>query len=167
MPAVSELLLLVYLFALFSLVGWVLEVCYRSARQKKLVDPGFLAGPYLPLYGASVLALTYCIIHLNKGFLAPFIAGLVNNAAPLVGDRGRFLIAAGAIIFSKATLYFFVTTGIEFVTGLASRHLLNRPLWDYSGEAFCIGNYVCLKYSCLWVALAFFYEYVIFPAVLS
>jgi len=164
---VSELPLPVYLFALFSLFGWVLEVCFRSARQKKLVDPGFLAGPYLPLYGASVLALTCCIIHLNKGLLEPFVADLIDNAMPPVGDRGRLLVAAGALILSKAVLYFFVTTGMELVTGLASRRLLNRQLWDYSGETFCIGNSVCLKFSCLWVALAFFYEYVAFPAALS
>ncbi|OPY00595.1 MAG: hypothetical protein A4E61_01948 [Syntrophorhabdus sp. PtaB.Bin184] len=163
----SELPLAVYLFALFSLVGWVLEVCFRSARQKKLVNPGFLAGPYLPLYGASVLALTCCIIHLNKGLLEPFVADLIDNAMPPVGDWGRLLIAAGALILSKAVLYFFVTTGMELVTGLASRRLLNRQLWDYSGEVFCIGNSVCLKFSCLWVALAFFYEYVAFPAALS
>ena len=167
MSPLSEFLLLLYLFAFFSLAGWILEVSFRSTTRKKLVNPGFLAGPYLPLYGASVLALTFCIIHLNKSLLEPFMAGLINNVTPFVGDRGHILVAAGAIILLKGVLYFFATTGIEFVTGLVFRHLLNRPLWDYSGEAFCIGNSVCLKYSCLWVALAFLYEYVVFPAALS
>ena len=107
----SEFLLLLYLFAFFSLAGWILEVSFRSTTQKKLVNPGFLAGPYLPLYGASVLALTFCIIHLNKSLLEPFIAGLTNNVTPLVGDRGHLLVAAGAIILLKGLLYFLSPPG--------------------------------------------------------
>jgi len=41
-----------------SLAGWVLELFYRGfVSQKKLVNPGFLAGPYLPLYGFGVVIL--------------------------------------------------------------------------------------------------------------
>ncbi len=163
----SKLSLFVYLFALFSLAGWIIETWFRSASEKKLVNPGFLTGPYLPLYGTSVVALTLCIIYLDKGVLGPLAADLAGRTAPSLDGRGRLFVSTGIIILSKVALYCSVTTGIEFVTGLVFRHLLNRPLWDYSGEAFCIGNSVCLKYSCLWVALAFLYEYVVFPAALS
>jgi uncharacterized membrane protein len=46
---VAEALLAV--FALGSVAGWIIELAYRSAARRKVVNPGFLAGPYLPLYG--------------------------------------------------------------------------------------------------------------------
>jgi len=43
-----------------SIFGWILEVIYRSfVVQKKLVNPGFLNGPYLPLYGNVAIILFF------------------------------------------------------------------------------------------------------------
>jgi uncharacterized protein len=162
-----EILLFVYLFALFSVVGWFLEAAYRSITQRRPVNPGFLAGPYLPLYGNSVLALTFCIIYVNNGFLEASVTDLVTRTAPLLDENSRLIVAYGAIILLKAVLYSFVTTGIEFMTGCFFGRFLRRPLWDYTGQKLCIGGSVCLEYSCLWVALAFLYEYVVFPAALT
>lgn len=162
-----EILLFTYLFALFSVVGWLLEVAYRSTMERKLVNPGFLAGPYLPLYGNSVLALTFCIIYINHGFLETSVIDLFTKTFPLPGEKSRLIVISGTIVLLKAVLYSFVTTGIEFMTGVFFGRLLKRPLWDYSGKALCVGGSVCLEYSCLWVTLAFLYEYVVFPAALT
>ncbi len=46
------------IFALGMFAGWILEIIYRTfVSQKKLVNPGFLSGPYLPLYGFGVTFL--------------------------------------------------------------------------------------------------------------
>ncbi len=54
-----EILLLVerYFFwlVIYSMVGWVYESIVESFRQKKLVNRGFLFGPYLPIYGTGAL----------------------------------------------------------------------------------------------------------------
>ena len=54
----SFVLLLAFLFFVGSLTGWVLELFYRRfVSQKKWVNPGFLSGPYLPIYGFGLVLL--------------------------------------------------------------------------------------------------------------
>ncbi len=49
-----------FLFLTGSLAGWVIEVFFRrTVSQKRWMNPGFLNGPYLPLYGFSTVALYY------------------------------------------------------------------------------------------------------------
>ena len=51
-------LTLAFLFCIGSVLGWGLEVIFRrffSAHH--WVNPGFLVGPYLPLYGSSLCVL--------------------------------------------------------------------------------------------------------------
>lgn len=45
-------------FSAGTVAGWLLELFYRSLfSQKTLVNPGFLSGPYLPVYGFGVVYL--------------------------------------------------------------------------------------------------------------
>ena len=46
----DRLFLLFSVFAIGASFGWVLEVCYRSLVAGHFVNPGFLHGPYLPIY---------------------------------------------------------------------------------------------------------------------
>ncbi len=39
----------------YSMIGWIYESLLESFRQKKLVNRGFLNGPYLPIYGSGAL----------------------------------------------------------------------------------------------------------------
>ena len=49
---------ILFVFSVGTFAGWVLELVYRTlVSQKKLVNPGFLSGPYLPLYGFGVTFL--------------------------------------------------------------------------------------------------------------
>ncbi|MBP5186970.1 MAG: hypothetical protein J6040_07935, partial [Clostridiales bacterium] len=55
----SFILLLAFLFFVGSLTGWVLELFYRRfVSQHKWVNPGFLSGPYLPIYGFGLVILS-------------------------------------------------------------------------------------------------------------
>ncbi len=55
-----------YLFIFGSFAGWLIEFCFRNIVHKpdKLINPGFLNGPYLPLYGTGVIIL-YLICSLD------------------------------------------------------------------------------------------------------
>ena len=48
-----------FLFATGALLGWCLEVVFRRffGKDRKWINPGFLSGPYLPLYGTGVTML--------------------------------------------------------------------------------------------------------------
>jgi len=44
-------------FWFFSILGWILEVIVCSICDKKLVNRGFLIGPYCPIYGFGALIM--------------------------------------------------------------------------------------------------------------
>ncbi len=53
-------LTLAFLFFIGSIIGWVLELFFRRIISRgEWINPGFLVGPYLPLYGFSL-----CIFYL-------------------------------------------------------------------------------------------------------
>ena len=127
-----------FLYVFFSLGGWLLEFAFRSWQAKKRYNPGFLRGPYLPLYG-SVAAL---------------LALAVNNLS-------------GPSLPVKVLTYLIITTGTEFLTGFIFEQYFHRRLWDYRKEPFCVMNHVCLTFSVCWLFLAFAFEYLFLPAALS
>lgn len=50
-------LTLAFLFFIGSMIGWVLELFFRRIISKgEWINPGFLVGPYLPLYGFGLCA---------------------------------------------------------------------------------------------------------------
>lgn len=139
-----DLSVYLYLFTLFSLAGWGLEVLYRSLHARRFINPGFSKGPYLPLYGVAAVTLTLCV--------GAIPGGMHPKALEFM---------------AKVLLYGILTTGIELLTGLVFGRFLGQPLWDYSGEALCLKGCVCLKYSIFWVVLAFGFEYLLLPGALS
>ncbi|MEN6490223.1 MAG: phosphohydrolase [Smithella sp.] len=162
MSPVVETPVYFYLFAIFSVAGWGLECVYRSTAQKKFVNPGFLKGSYLPIYGSAAVILTFIMTVIQDGEIFSYAAYFL----PLIYLKIRTLDAlylTMLVFLTKGLIYFGVTTGIELATGLFFDGLLKRPLWNYSGQPLCFKNQVCLKYSCYWVLMTFFFEYVLLP----
>lgn len=57
MPDLLEILLI---YMLGCVGGYIIELFFRTfVSQKKLVNPGFLTGPYLPMYGFGTLILYF------------------------------------------------------------------------------------------------------------
>ena len=46
-------------FAIYSIIGWMLEVIYTLITKKKFVNRGFLIGPYCPIYGSGLLVILF------------------------------------------------------------------------------------------------------------
>ena len=40
----------IFIFYIGSTCGWILELFFRRIVHGKWVNPGFLIGPYLPIY---------------------------------------------------------------------------------------------------------------------
>jgi uncharacterized protein len=113
----SDILNIIFSFSFFSILGWMLEIFYRSLRDRRFVNPGLLKGPYLPLYGAVALML----------------AGTV----PLL---------QGSPVMTKSLVYFVVTTGFELGSGLIAQYIFHARLWDYSDQRFNYKGRICLKF---------------------
>ena len=133
-----NILNILFSFCLFSILGWVLEVGYRSLRDRRFVNPGLLKGPYLVLYGTGSLILMGCI-------------SLVHESNLLI----------------KVFMYFVATTGLELISGLNAQHLFHVRLWDYSDQPVQYKGHICLKFSICWILLAFAFEYLFFPSYQS
>lgn len=57
---------LLFLFVIFSVAGWSVEVAFRSGCSRELVIPGFLTGPYCPIYGFGMASVLLLCNHKNK-----------------------------------------------------------------------------------------------------
>jgi len=125
---------ILFSFSFFSILGWMLEVSYRSVRDKRFVNPGLLKGPYLIIYGAGALILMAAVSLLQ-----------------------------GANMLTKALAYFVVTTGFELGSGFNAQYFFNTRLWDYSDQRFNYKGHICVQFSIYWILLAFAFEYLLLP----
>ena len=48
----------IFIFYIGSTIGWILELFFRRIVHGFWVNPGALIGPYLPIYGFGLCALT-------------------------------------------------------------------------------------------------------------
>lgn len=116
---------LVYYFTVFSVIGWIIEVVYRSWNNRQLVNPGFLKGFYLPLYGFGAL-----LILAGHTLLAP------------------------SILPVRAIVYFVALAALELAAGAAIEKIFRTRLWDYSDQHFNTGGHICLQFAIYWMLLA-------------
>lgn len=128
---------IIYYFAIYSFLGWVLEFLYVSYRSKKFVDVGFLFGPFCPIYGVGVVSIII--------FLQPFAQ------TPLY-----FFI--GVIV---------MTSSIEYLTGTILEAIFKTNWWNYSKQRFNLNGKICLKFSIYWGFLALFIFYFVHPYIHS
>lgn len=136
----SLFLSFVFLFFIGSMIGWILELFYRRFAHGKWVNPGFLIGPYLPIYGFGLCALTYLYL---------FLAGFNLNSALIILLMG------------------FTMTLIELIGGLTFIYGGGVKLWDYSDRW---GNYkgiICPLFSIVWTVAGAIYYYFIAGHILK
>lgn len=139
MPINQILLTLAFLFFIGSTAGWVLELFFRRLfGDKKWVNPGFLKGPYLPIYGFGV-----CIL-----FLLCRI--------PLDWIPYRWLQITGLL----ACMCFCLTL-IEYVGGVIFIKGMKIKLWDYSNQWGNVQGIICPLYSFLWTAAGALYYFLL------
>ena len=110
-------------FFIYSFAGWVLESVSKTIAQKKLVNSGFLKGPYCPIYGFGALIMILCLGFLKQKPILLFIAG------------------------------FFILSIWEYVVGVLLEKIFKTKYWDYSHLKFNIKGRVCLKNSIFWGVL--------------
>ncbi len=130
--------LLIIFFAIYSFTGWIIEVIYRSFTMRKIINPGFLFGPFVPVYGIGALFII-----------------LIQNYISTVHIAGQFII------------YVIVLSIIEYFTGEFFEQLFNLKLWDYSDSKFNIKGKVSLVFSLAWGILAIGVSHLLHPIISS
>ena len=161
-PATTAFVLLYFvLFLIGAVLGYVLEVFFRRFfSAKKWVNPGFLTGPWLPLYGFGVLVmLSFTLLFTNVlpedmpiyNPIGNF--GLRDTSGPTVYD----LIPISCIAVSLILLEFIA--GIVFVKGFKVR------LWDYTNMRGNIMGIICPVFNIIWASIAIIYYYGLSPFI--
>ena len=71
---------LLWMFAVYSVAGWCLEVCAAAAKQKKFVNRGYLNGPFCPVYGLTSAAFGIVLPELKEHLIFLFLGGMIIAA---------------------------------------------------------------------------------------
>lgn len=109
-----------FIFYLYSFLGWCFESTYVSIKSKKVINRGFMRGPFLPLYGSgAVMMLVVSMPFAHNGMLT-YIAGCIG------------------------------ATALEYVTGVTMEALFKVRYWDYSNKPFNFQGQICLSSTIAW-----------------
>lgn len=137
-------LTLCFLFFVGSSIGWCIEVVFRRIfTAKKWINPGFLTGPYLPLYGFGVVGMyLICLIPIDVGYA--WADALITIA----------------VIGVAMTL-------IEYISGLIFIKGMKVKLWDYSNRRGNIQGIICPLFSFFWLLIGALYYFVIDPFIIG
>ncbi len=57
------------LFITYSFFGWIIEIIDRFKVNKKIVNRGFLIGPYIPIYGSCAIVMVLLLHSVKNPFL--------------------------------------------------------------------------------------------------
>lgn len=146
----SDILVFAFLFFIGSCLGWCMEVVFRrffskSNFEKKWINPGFLTGPYLPIYGFGLWGM--------------YFVSMLSS----VRMTGSEAVDVVIVLVIMAV----VMTGIEYIAGLIFIKGMNLKLWDYSEMRGNIQGIICPQFSIIWGFLGCFYYFVINPYVIE
>ena len=122
-------------FIFYSFLGWLMETCYCSILEHRLVDRGFLYGPICPIYGAGVLLMVLFFTPLKHNLFVFYLTAVV------------------------------VMTSWEYFVAWLLETTTHVRYWDYSRFRFNIKGRVCLWVALVWGALSYVVIFWIHPAV--
>lgn len=122
-------------FIIYSVLGWVCEMLYCFAGSGKVVNRGFLKGPYCPVYGIGSVIMVQMLDNVNT----------------------HPLLALVVVIVVSASLEYFTSWLLEAMFGIR--------WWDYSKRRFNLNGRICLKNSLLFGVLGMVLVYIVDPRI--
>ena len=128
----------IFIFYMGCTLGWILELFFRRIVHGKWINPGFLIGPYLPIYGFGLATLTVIFLLFKDSSLHPVI----------------IILLMGVLM-----------TLIEFIGGLIGLKN-NIKLWDYSDRWGNYKGIICPLFSFIWTAIGALYYFFLAPYVM-
>ena len=150
------------LFFLGGFIGFVAEVLFRRfVSMKRWINPGFLKGPCIPLYGFGLCALHFIssivmIYFQDPNTVPDFYLGLATPQGTLPFWATSLL----AILLIGVSL-----TLIEYLGGLLFVKGLHIKLWDYSKMKGNIQGIICPLFSIIWLLAGAGYRFGLAPLI--
>ena len=122
-------------FIIYSFLGWILESIVRSVCEKKLINTGFLYGPFCPIYGCGAIIMLFFLKYFESSWILLFITSII------------FL------------------TFWEYIVGVFLEKTFKTKYWDYSNQKFNFQGRICLTNSLCWGVLGVVFIKYIHPFV--
>lgn len=141
-------LIVLYLFFFGAVGGWVLELLFRrffsgANPERKWLNPGFLFGPCLPLYGFGTVLL-FILSELDHQLFGSF--------------SGTFWYYPVMFVVMALAM-----TLLEYIVGVLSFKGFHLRLWDYSKLWGNIQGIICPLFTFFWGVLAALYYFLLYP----
>lgn len=121
------------LFMIYSFFGWVMEMIVCSIYDKKVVNRGFLIGPYCPIYGCGCILIISLLFKYRSDPITLVIMAIL------------------------------ICVLLEYFTSYIMEKLFKARWWDYSNKRFNINGRICLETLVAFGALALLLTYIINP----
>ncbi len=134
MSEVPNFYFFVMFFSATAFGGWIIESVYRSIVDRRMINAGFLYGPFVPIYGFAATLI--------------YITNVLCYSLP---DIVRF------------SIYLFLPTIVEYIGAYLLEKYLNIKLWDYSHHKYHLHGRICLEFSIAWFLLVLLDVYIIQP----
>ena len=154
---VSEYIIVILFMFLFGcMIGYLSETLYRRfVSAKKWVNPGFMHGPWLPLYGSGLVVMFgICALIIN---LFPSSMPLYNPLGNLFSNK----VASGPTVYDliPIAIIWVCLVLLEFIAGVIFVRGFKVRLWDYTNMKGNILGVICPQFSVIWliVDLVFYY----------
>lgn len=126
---------LVTYFAIYSFLGWIMESIVRSIAEKRIVNTGFLNGPFCPIYGCGAIIMLLILKCFAYHWFILFLASFV------------------------------ILTLWEYIVGVLLEKIFKTKYWDYSDQKFNFQGRICLMNSLCWGVLGVLFIYYIHPFI--
>ena len=124
-------------FMIYAILGWIVEMFYNYFEQKKIINRGFLIGPYCPIYGVGGLIATVFLTKYKESIFVTFGMSIILFAI------------------------------LEYFTSYMMEKLFKARWWDYSQNKFNINGRICLETLIPFGLLGCLAIYIINPLILS
>lgn len=114
-----------------------METVSVSIQKRKFVDRGFLIGPYCPIYGTGVVAITVLLKKYSDDVVATFFMSII------------------------------ICGILEYMTSYFMEKIFKARWWDYTNRKFNINGRVCLQNLVIFGILGTFIVFVANPFLIK
>ena len=120
-----------FLFIFGSILGWILELFFRRIVHKKWVNPGFLKGPYLPIYGIGIVIL-YIVASVELPIDSKVATYILKTLA--IGFLMTAVEYVGGIIFIKKIIPVYTFIYRMSMKKFVNQSILKIPATKKAGD---------------------------------
>jgi len=124
-------------FIIYSFIGYIVEVLWRTFETKKLLNRGFLVGPIIPIFGVGAVLITHFLTEYYSDPLVVFVFAVV------------------------------LTSILEYIVGYLLEKIFHNRWWDYSTQWGNLEGRVCIINSIAFGFGALIIIYVTNPIIFS